>query len=59
MDKKKLIDLGERAGWTALQAALGVGIADLSSIPVWWALPIATALSAVKTWAMGHMKAAP
>lgn len=59
MNKAKLIDLGERAGWTALQAALGVAITELSSIPIWWALPIATALSAVKTWAMGRMKAAP
>ena len=50
MTKTQLFDLGERAGWTAAQAALAVFITQASDLKVWWALPWATALSAVKTW---------
>ena len=50
MTKTQLIDLAERAGWTAAQAALGLLITQASGIQTWWALPLATALSAGKTW---------
>lgn len=46
----KYIDMAERAGWTGVQATLGVAITDLATIPLWWAAPIALVLSAAKTW---------
>lgn len=59
MNKARWIDLGERAGWTLLQAAVGFGITEASGITAWWAVPVATALSAAKTWVTGRMKKAP
>jgi hypothetical protein len=52
MTKAQLLDLGERAGWTLAQAAIGFGITEASGVTTWWALPLATALSAAKTWAV-------
>lgn len=49
-------DLAERAGWTAAQAVLGVVGTELAGVQVWWAVPIATALSAAKTWVAGRVK---
>lgn len=57
MTKAQLEDIGERAGWTAAQAALAVLATDVASIPTWWALPIATALSAAKTWILHKQEA--
>jgi hypothetical protein len=48
----KYIDMAERAGWTGVQATLGVAITELATIPLWWAAPIALVLSAAKTWAI-------
>lgn len=39
----------ERAGWTLAQAGLGYAITALAGISTWWAIPLATLLSAVKT----------
>lgn len=50
MTKRQIEDIAERAGWTAAQAALAVLITDIGGIHTWWALPIATGLSALKTW---------
>lgn len=57
MTKTELISIGERAGWTALQAGAAFAVTDLGHISTWWALPLATALSMVKTFAMGRVKA--
>lgn len=58
MDTAKLVDLGTRAGWTGLQAALSLLIVDVADVKVWWAAPLALALSAAKTWVVGRLKAA-
>lgn len=50
MTKRQVADLAERAGWTLAQAAVAFGITEAASIKEWWALPIATALSAAKTF---------
>lgn len=55
MTKQLLLDSAERAGWTGAQAALGVAIADLANIPVWWAAPIGLALAAAKGWVAGRL----
>lgn len=54
MTKTQVEDLAERAGWTLAQAAVAFGITEAASIKEWWALPIATALSAAKTWIVNH-----
>lgn len=50
MTKTQVVDLGERAGWTLLQAGIGFGLTEAAGVTAWWALPIATALSAAKTY---------
>lgn len=50
-----LLDAAERAGWTGAQAALGVLTTDLANIPVWWAVPVALALSSAKGWIAGRL----
>jgi hypothetical protein len=57
MTKTQLIDLGERAGWTLAQAAVAFGITEATGLKTWWALPLATALSAVKTWVQHKLAA--
>lgn len=47
---KKLRDLLSRAGWTALQAGLGLITVDALDIPVAYVVPIAWALSSIKSW---------
>lgn len=44
----------ERALWTGAQALVGLGIAYLATIPMWWAAPIAVLLSAIKTNVIDH-----
>jgi hypothetical protein len=58
MDTAKIVDLGTRAGWTGLQAALSLLVVGLADIPVWWAAPLALTLSAAKTWVVNRNKAA-
>lgn len=55
---QKYTDLLTRAGWTAAQAGLAYGVVALADIPTWWALPLATALSAAKTWVVNQNKTA-
>jgi len=50
MTKKQIEDLAERAGWTLAQAAVAFGITEAAGLKTWWALPLATALSAAKTY---------
>lgn len=50
MTKTQIEDLAERAGWTLAQAAVAFGITEATGLKTWWALPLATALSAAKTW---------
>jgi hypothetical protein len=50
MTKRQVEDLAERAGWTLAQAAVAFGITEAAGIKAWWALPLATALSALKTF---------
>ncbi|AWL39658.1 MULTISPECIES: hypothetical protein [unclassified Streptomyces] len=52
---KLLLDLAERAGWTGAQAALGLVVVELADIPVWWAAPVALALSSAKGWVAGRL----
>ncbi|MEV3946966.1 hypothetical protein AB0K57_04790 [Streptomyces halstedii] len=55
MSKQLLLDLGERAGWTGAQAALGLVVVELADLPVWWAAPVALALSSAKGWIAGRL----
>ncbi len=50
MDKTHLADIAERACWTAAQAGLALLVTEAGGLKTWWALPLATALSAAKTW---------
>jgi hypothetical protein len=58
MTKQQWEDLAERGGWTLAQAAVAFGLTEAAGIKEWWALPIATALSAAKTF-IQHKLAAP
>ncbi|MBT2379039.1 hypothetical protein J7E90_17195 [Streptomyces sp. ISL-111] len=53
--QKLLLDLGERAAWTGAQAALGLAVVELADVPVWWAAPVALALSSAKGWVAGRL----
>lgn len=55
MTKTQLADLAERAGWTLAQAAIAFGITEATGLKTWWALPLATALSAAKTYIQGKL----
>lgn len=48
-------DLFERAGWTAVQAALAVGVTTFTELEHAWAIPIAAGLSALKTEVKKHI----
>lgn len=41
-------DLGERAGWTLLQAGFGLALIDQLNLPAPWAAVAATTLAVVK-----------
>ena len=43
-----LRDILERTAWTAVQAGTGVALVEVTGLPVWWAAPVAYALSWVK-----------
>lgn len=55
MTKKQLENLAERAAWTLAQAAVAFGVTEAAGLQTWWALPLATALSAAKTWIQGKL----
>lgn len=48
MNRAYWLDLGERVGATAGEAALGVLITQLSSLPMWWAALLIPILSTAK-----------
>lgn len=48
MNRAYWLDLGERVGATAGEAALGVLITQLGSLPMWWAVLLIPILSAGK-----------
>lgn len=48
--KKTHKDLFARAAWTGLQAALGLVTVATLSIPIAYAIPVAWALSAIKSY---------
>lgn len=50
-------DLVERSGFTGLEAGLAVAITQLGEVSVWWAAPLALALTAAKVWIQQRMKA--
>lgn len=56
---KKYEDIIERAGWTLAQAAIAFGVTEATGITAWWALPLATALSAVKTYVQHKLDKTP
>ena len=47
---QKLRDLATRAAWTAVQAGLGVITVEALDVPVAWAVPLAWALSSIKSY---------
>ncbi|MFJ2249457.1 hypothetical protein ACIQGT_40415 [Streptomyces sp. NPDC093108] len=55
MNTKLLADAAERAGWTGVQAALGILIVDLANIDLWWAAPIGLVLASAKGWVAGRL----
>lgn len=55
MTEQRIENIAERAAWTAAQAAVSVLVVEVSDLRMWWALPIATALSAAKTWIQGRL----
>lgn len=59
MTKAQIKDLAERGAWTLTQAAVAFGITEAAGITAWWAVPVATALSAVKTYVQGKLTKAP
>lgn len=44
-------DAFERSFWTAVEFGVGLGIADLADLHVWWAAPIGVGLAALKAFA--------
>lgn len=46
--KRYAIDLAERVGWTAAEAAVGVIAVEAGNWPTWLALPVATGVAIVK-----------
>lgn len=48
MSKAYWLDMAERVGATAGEAALGLAITEIGSLPVWWAALLVPVLSAVK-----------
>lgn len=55
MNSKFVLDLAERAGWTGAEAALGLVVADLANVPVWWAAPVALVAASAKSWVAKHV----
>ncbi|MFD5724647.1 hypothetical protein ACFWMT_00910 [Streptomyces sp. NPDC058368] len=55
MNRQLLMDLAERAAWTGAQAAIGLAVTELADVPVWWAAPVALALSSAKGWVAGRL----
>lgn len=55
----KIADVLERGFWTLAQAAAGFGLAELAGVSSWWAIPAATALSVLKTFALNQEPAQP
>lgn len=45
------IDVAERTGATALEAAAGYGLTVVGDLPAWAAVPITIGLTVVKGWA--------
>lgn len=50
-----LVDVAERTGWTAAQAATGYLITVVTPLDTWWAAPIAGLLALAKGTAARHM----
>lgn len=48
MNRTYWLDMAERVGATAGEAALGLAITEFSSLPVWWAALLVPVLSAAK-----------
>ncbi|MER6350689.1 hypothetical protein ABT186_02235 [Streptomyces sp. NPDC001634] len=48
MTKTYWLDMVERVGATAGEAALGLAITEFSSLPMWWAALLVPVLSAAK-----------
>lgn len=48
--KQKYRDLLARAGWTAVQAVLGLVTVEALDVPIGWAPLVAVGLSALKSW---------
>lgn len=50
MTKSHVLDVAERVGATAAEAAIGVTVTYLSGVPAWWAVGLIPVLSAAKAW---------
>jgi hydrogenase/urease accessory protein HupE len=55
MNKKLLLDIAERTGWTAAQAGLGVIITYAAGLPPAYAVPVAGALALLKGYIASHI----
>jgi hypothetical protein len=55
MNKKFLVDLAERVGWTAAEAAISVAIVAMTPLQDWWVAPLTAGLSLVKGWIAKHV----
>ncbi|MFF1644503.1 hypothetical protein [Streptomyces sp. NPDC058240] len=49
------LDIAECAGWTGVQAALGILMTELADISLWWAAPAALVLGSAKSWVAGRL----
>lgn len=48
-------DAVERALWTGAEGALGILVAELADVSMWWAAPVALVLAAAKAWVAGRI----
>ena len=55
MNRKKLLDIAERVGWTAAQAGLSIITVDTFDLPAVYVPLFAAVLSAVKGWVATRM----
>ena len=55
MTKKKLLDIGERVAWTAVQAGLSIITVDTFDLPAVYVPVFAAVLATVKGWVATHV----
>lgn len=48
-------DALERSLWGGVETSLGILIADLADVAIWWAAPVALVLASAKSWVAGRI----